>query len=201
MKKLLSLIAILPFMTFCNGQNTSKLNEFVNSTDLKGKIWHTGVNGNDGYIGKEKQPIINVFSDDIFLYFLDKDSVQLKYTVYSPSIGGRTSIINGTYQVDNKNEVSIIFTEPKNTFGGHTITINDKDVQYSLYAISRVKKNEVSQPDITELPQINTYHFKIIEQLADNNFVAELTLLDDRQAKYKFGIYKFENIIEPKSQH
>lgn len=185
MKKLLLLLAILPFTISCNGQNIIETNEFVKSTDLKGKIWHTGLTHGDIQIG-------NGFSNQIFLYFLDKDSIQLKYYQYSPSIGGRTSIINGTYKVDNKNEVSIIFTEPTNASGALKISISGKDVQYSLYSISSVRINEVSQPDLTELPQIKTYRFKIIEQLDNNNIITEVTLFDNEGAKYSFGKYKFD---------
>lgn len=193
MRTIFILICISFLFINCNGQNSSKSNEFKNSTELKGKIWHTGINRYGGSIVKDFHPNGNGFSDDIFLCFLDKDSIQLKHSAYSPSIGFRTTTIKGTYQVDNKNEVSIIFFEPKDVFNRHKVLIDDNEVQYSLYAINCVKKDVALHFDITELPQIKTYHFKIIEHLAKNTMIAELTLIDYVGIKYNFGKYNFDS--------
>ena len=118
--------------------------------------------------------------------FLNKDSIQIKYAKYSASVGGRKTIINGTYQVYNKNEVAIIFTEPK----GVSVSTGRKQLQYSLVAINSVNKDGLTWNDLTAFPKIKTYHFKITERLADN-LIVELTLLDNAGEKYSFGKYKF----------
>jgi len=95
MKKCLILLAIFPFIS-CNGQNRPHTNEFVNSSDLNGKVWHVG-----------KSRVMNkrggiIFSDDVYLHFLDKDSIQMTYSRYSPSIGLSTMRTNGIYRVGRK---------------------------------------------------------------------------------------------------
>ncbi|ULT25274.1 hypothetical protein KUH03_41755 [Sphingobacterium sp. E70] len=95
MKKYFILLAVVSFIR-CSGQNRSDTNEFVNSSDLKGEVWHAG-----------KSRVFNkrggiIFSNDVYLHFLDKDSIQMTYSRYSPSIGLRTMKTNGIYRVDRK---------------------------------------------------------------------------------------------------
>lgn len=186
MKKCLILLAFVSFIR-CSGQNRSDTNGFVYSSDLKGKVWHVG-----------KSRVFNkrggiTFSNDVYFHFLDEDSIQMTYSRYSPSIGLRTMKTNGIYRVDRKNEVSIVFSEPKNTFGRSRVSIGGKDVQFSLYAISAVRRPDEPAFDITTLPQIKTYRFKISNYLPNGDFMAELTLLDDKQVAYNFGTYSFDN--------
>jgi len=186
MKKCLILLAIFPFIS-CNGQNRPHTNEFVNSSDLNGKVWHVG-----------KSRVMNkrggiIFSDDVYLHFLDKDSIQMTYSRYSPSIGLNTMRTNGIYRVGRKNEVSIVFSERKDAFGRSRVSIGGKEVQFSLYAICSVRNSNESAFDITSLQQIKTYHFKIGKYVTNGDFMAELTLLDDKQAVYPFGTYKFDS--------
>jgi len=182
MKKYLILLVIVPFIS-CHGQNKLDTNEFVNSADLKGKVWHAG-----------KSRVMNkrggiIFSDDVYLHFLDKDSIQMGYFMNSPSIGPRSITINGVYQVDGKNEVSIVFFEPKDAL----VSRGGKEVQFSLDAMNSVKNPNEPRVDITTLPQIKTYHFKISRYLTNGDFMTELTLLDDKQVAHPFGTYTFDN--------
>lgn len=186
MTKFLLLLTVFPFVT-CNGQNTRYANAFVNNADLKGKIWHVGksrVLNNRGGI---------IFSDDVYLHFLDKDSIQMKFCGNSPSVGLRSITMNGTYQVDGVNEVSLTFADPRDAFGRNLVSIEGKEVQFSLYALSTVRNTEEPASGITTLPQIKRYHFRISKYLTDNDFIAELTLLDDKQAVHPFGTYRFDN--------
>lgn len=193
MKKCLILLAIVPFIR-CSGQNTSDTNEFVNSSDLKGEVWHVG-----------KSHVINkrggiIFSDDVYLHFLDKDSIQMTYNRYTPSIGLSTMTTNGIYRVNRKNEVSIVFFESKDAFGRSRVSIGEKEVQFSLYAMSSVRNPNEPAFEITALPQIKTYHFKISKYVTNGDFIAELTLLDDKQVAYPFGTYAFDNNKTVKQQ-
>ncbi|RKE55792.1 hypothetical protein [Sphingobacterium detergens] len=186
MKKYFILLAVVSFIR-CSGQNRSDTNEFVNSSDLKGEVWHVG-----------KSRVFNkrggiIFSNDVYLHFLDKDSIQMTYSRYSPSIGLSTMRTDGIYRVDRKNEVSIVFFEPKDTFGRSRVSIGGTDVQFSLYAMSSVRSPDEPAFDRTTLPQIKTYHFKISNYLTNGDFIAELTLLDDKQVAYNFGTYTFDH--------
>ncbi len=186
MKKISILLAVFPLM-MCNGQNKSQTNEFANSADLKGKVWHVG-----------KSRVINkrggiIFSTDVYLHFLDKDSLQMAYSQYTPSVGFRNITEKGIYMVERKNEVSIVMFEPKDAYGRSRVTIGESEVPLFLYAMSRIRNPDEPTSDITRLPEIKTYHFSISNYLPNGDFRAELTLLDDKQLSYRFGTYIFDN--------
>lgn len=132
MKEISILLTIFPLM-MCNGQNKFQTNEFANSAALKGKVWHVG-----------KSRVINkcggiIFSTDVYLHFLDKDSLQMTYSQYTPSVGLHNMTANGIYRVEQKNEVSIVILEPKDAFGRSKITIGESEVPRFLYAMSRIR--------------------------------------------------------------
>lgn len=187
MKKISILLAVFPLI-MCNGQNKSQANEFANSADLKGKVWHVG-----------KSRVINkrggiIFSTDVYLHFLDKESLQMTYSQYTPSVGSHNIKESGIYRVERKNEVSIVLFEPKDVFGRSKITIGESEVpRFFLYAMSRIRNPDEPTFDITRLPKIKTYHFSITNYLPNGDFRAELTLLDDKQVSYRFGTYTFDN--------
>lgn len=190
MKKLLVLFAILPFMISCNGQEKRTSKKIINLLDLKDKIWHTGVSRYEGSAVQEYY--LNGFSDDIDIHFLDNDSIELIYTKYSPSIGARTLTLKGLYRIKTESEIDFDLIEPQDAFGKSIVSIGEKEVQYSLYAMRNVKSIDIPKFDITDLPQIKTYQFKIIEHLSRNDFMTELTLIDNNGAKHNFGKYKFD---------
>ena len=196
MKKRLILFAILPFIISCNGQGKTTSTKNINLLDLKDKIWHTGVSRYGGDIVEYQN--FNGFSDDINIHFIDKDSIEFNYTSYSPSIGARTITLKGLYRIKNENEIDFDLIEPKDAFGRSKISIGSKEVQYSLDAIRNVKSIDIPKFDITDLPQIKTYRFKIIEHLSSNDFMTELTLIDNNETKYYFGKYKFDTKYKKK---
>ena len=55
-------------MISCNGQNISETNEFANSTDLKGKIWHTSIHRYGGSIVENFPPNGNGYNYPTFLF-------------------------------------------------------------------------------------------------------------------------------------
>lgn len=185
MKKNLLLLAIFPLI-ICNGQSKSPVNGFVNSVDLKGKVWHVGKSHGIN------EPGGIIFSTDIYLYFLDKDRIQMTYSQYTPSVGFHSITTNGIYFIERKNEVSIIILESKEALDRSKVTIGEHEVQLFLYAMNRLRNPDEPAVDIMTLPEIKTYRFTVTNYLPNGDFRTELNLFDERQVTYPFGIYTFD---------
>jgi len=189
--KFIIFLNLLLLWTSCDGQNKTDskldLNEIVNFSKLKNKVLYTSVKRNGGSIVQEYN--VNGFSDDIYIHFLDKDNVELKYFKYSPSIGGRETIIKGTYQIKAKNKISLNLIEPK----GVSVSYGGKEIQYSLDMFNSVNNNRSFTDSVIEkLPFIKIYNFNITNKLNEKCFESELVLIDTNGIEHKFGEYKFE---------
>lgn len=159
----------------------------INKEILKKTSWHTGFKRDDNPVTQGDKT--NYFSDDIFIHFLENDSVEITYKQYSPSIGEQTTFSKGTYQVASDDELVLDLIEPT----GHTVSIRGKSIPYHLNMFNNAMgEHKFSSKYLSEMPKFKTYRLLIKKPLSDEAFTVrlELTYLDGQIVP--FGDYKFD---------
>lgn len=190
MKPYIAFIIFHLIFSSCASQKRNenmKQKEAKNLEVVQNKVWHTGITLSNQAHDKEQD--FNRFSDDVYIHFLDRDSVELIYVQYSPGIGRRMSSSKGKYQLNKDNEIVLNLIEPD----GQSMSLGAKKIQYHLDLFNNVRNDtKLTSNLLAEFPMIKTYNLFISKEVDKDAFKAALFLEYVNGERFQFGEYEFD---------